>query len=197
MLGKAELIKRHGRLYSEELGIKLETKRESELFKWFLASVLFGKRISEQIAAKTYREFVKAGILTPRAILKAGWNKLVEILDRGGYVRYDFSTADKLLELSKVLLESYGSKPLTQLHREAKDCRDLELRLQQLKGIGPVTTNIFLRELRHIWEKANPEPLPIVIKVARKYKIKLPSNRKTKRFVQLEAALIRLRKKRK
>ncbi len=63
--------------------------------------------------------------------------------------------------------------------------------------MGPVTTNIFLRELRHVWKKANPEPLPIVKKIARKLKIRLPKTkkRKTEKFVRLEAALIRLRKK--
>lgn len=181
-------------LYSEQLGIELKTKSESELFKWFLASILFGKRIGKNIAMKTYKEFKKANVLTPEAILKAGWHKLVKILDDGGYVRYDFSTADKLLEISKELLKKYGKKPLTKMHSDAKDSKDLELKLQEFKGIGPVTCNIFLRELRHIWQKANPEPLPIVKKLAKKYKIKLPKNRKTKSFVRIEAMLIKLRK---
>jgi hypothetical protein len=51
-----------------------------------------------------------------------------------------------------------------------------------------------LRELRHVWPKADPEPLPIVKKLAKQLGIKLSSNRKTKRFVKMEAALIRLRK---
>jgi hypothetical protein len=38
------------RLYSEELGIDLGKNDEGELFKWFLASILFGARISETIA---------------------------------------------------------------------------------------------------------------------------------------------------
>lgn len=191
-----ELLKR-SQLYSEELCIKLETKQEKELFKWFLASILFGKRIGENIAKKTYLEFEKANVLTPQAILKAGWHKLVKLLDNGGYVRYDFSTADKLLEISKMLFEKYGSKPLTKIHAIAKDSKDLELKLQEFKGIGPVTCNIFLRELRHVWKKANPEPLAIIKKIARRYKIKLPKNpknRKNKKFVKLEAAFIRVRK---
>jgi endonuclease III len=190
---KKEELMLKGKLYSEQLGIKLETKAESELFKWFLASMLFGKPISENIAIKTYKEFERAGILTPRKILDAGWDKLVELLDAGGYVRYDFSTADKLLAISKELLR-YGKKPLTKLHAISADSKDLEKRLQQFKGIGPVTCNIFLRELRHVWPKADPEPLPIVKKLAKQLGIKLPRNRKTKKFVKMEAALIRLRK---
>lgn len=191
-----EFIK-NTKLYSEELGICLEKRNEKEIFKWFLASILFGKRINENIAAKTFIEFKKANVLTPGAILKAGWHKLVRILDNGGYVRYDFSTADKLLEISNELLKKYGSKPLTRLHDLAKDAHDLELKIQEFKGIGPVTCNIFLRELRHVWPKANPEPLTILKQLAKRYKIKLPKarNRKTKKFVKLESALIRLRKK--
>ena len=192
------LIAQFGYLYSTELGINVKTKNEKEIFKWFLASILFGKRISENIAIKTYREFEKAGILCPSEILKAGWDKLVQVLDAGGYVRYDFSTATKLLEISKDLLDKYGEKPLTKIHEIAKDKKELESILQSFKGIGPVTANIFLRELRTVWKKVDPEPLPIVKKLVRKYKIDLNKfNRKTVKFIRLEAALIRIRKKHK
>lgn len=191
-----KLIAQFGYLYSTELGINVKTKNEKEIFKWFLASILFGKRISENIAIKTYREFEKAGILCPNEILRAGWDKLVRVLDTGGYVRYDFSTATKLLEISKSLLDKYGENPLTKIHEIAKDKKELESILQSFKGIGPVTTNIFLRELRTVWKKADPEPLPIVKKLARKHKINLNEfNHKTVKFIKLEAALIRIRKK--
>jgi hypothetical protein len=39
--------------------------------------------------------------LTPKQILKTGWDDLVKILDEGGYTRYDFKTADRLLESNK------------------------------------------------------------------------------------------------
>jgi hypothetical protein len=121
---------------------------------------------------------------------------LVKILDDGGYVRYDFSTATKLLNLVKQLQEKYGS--LTELHRQAKDTRDLEGKLMQFKGIGPVTTNIFLRELRTVWEKADPGLLDLVKQEAVKFRIDLNKfNRKTERFIKLEAALIRSSKQKK
>ena len=134
-------------LYSEDLGIDLTTP--SGRFKWFLASILFGARISERIASKTYKAFEKAGINSPEKIILAGWDKLVEILDSGGYVRYDFSTATKLLGVMAHLKERYGS--LEELRNQSPGIRDLENRLQEFKGIGPVTTQIFLRELRCIW----------------------------------------------
>jgi len=134
-----------GKIYSRDLGINLKSGREEEIFKWFLACLLFGKPIQQEVAKRTYFEFEKEKILTPEKILKAGWDKLVEILDRGYYVRYDFSTATKLLEICKELKEKYGS--LKNLIKVSKNKNDLAKRLQEFKGIGPVTTRIFLREL--------------------------------------------------
>ncbi|MFQ5957482.1 MAG: hypothetical protein ACE5KK_06900, partial [Candidatus Brocadiales bacterium] len=94
MADVSDIINSFGQLYSEELGIDLDSGKEDEVFKWFLASVLFGRRIGENIAISTYRGFEKEKVLTPRAILDTGWRKLVIILDAGGYVRYDFSAAD-------------------------------------------------------------------------------------------------------
>jgi len=139
--------------YPKELGLDL--RRAEHRFRWFLASILFGRRISVEIAKRTYRRFEAEGLLSPEAILQAGWDKLVEVLDSGGYVRYDFSTATRLLEIMKYLKEKYGS--LEDLHSQAEDNKDLEKRLLEFKGIGPVTVNIFLRELRGIWWKANPQ----------------------------------------
>jgi endonuclease III len=148
--------------YSQELGLDLT--REEDRFKWFLASILFAKRISSQIAKKTYQQFEREGIVTPESILEAGWDKLVEILDSGSYVRYDFSTASKLLEIASSLKEKYGS--LENLYAQAKDNKDLEGKLLEFKGVGPTTVNIFLRELKDIWGKARPSLSPIAKEVA-------------------------------
>ena len=151
-----KLVKELGGAYSSALGINLASMESDEVFKWFLASVLFGARIGEGIAMNTYKEFEKTDVLSPGAILEIGWQGLVDILDRGGYVRYDFKTATKLLEVTQTLKDKYEGD-LNRLHFFAKDGRDLEKKLRSLvKGIGPVTMNIFLRELRDIWEKAEP-----------------------------------------
>jgi len=187
-------LKEFPQTYSEELGINLKSKNPEEIFKWFLASILFGHRISETIAKNTYREFEKQGLLTPDKILDAGWDELVRVLDNGGYVRYDFSTASALLDIMKNLKERYGS--LKKLYEVSRDSKDLENRLQEFKRIGPVTTNIFLRELRTIWPKANPELSKFVKIGAKNLRINLNKiNRKTDNFVHLEAALLRLGKK--
>ena len=123
----------------------MESGDEKEVFKWFLACLLFGKPIQQEVAKRTYFEFEKAGVLSPEKILEVGWDRLVEILDRGHYVRYDFSTATKLLDICKEIKKKGG---LITLIKRAKNKRDLGVELQRFKGIGPVTTRIFLRDLK-------------------------------------------------
>jgi hypothetical protein len=84
------------KVYSNDLGIDLNSGDETECFKWFLACLLFGKPIQQEIAKRAFLELRQAGITSPNAILETGWNGLVEILDKAHYVRYDFSTATKL-----------------------------------------------------------------------------------------------------
>lgn len=161
-----KLISALGGKFSKELGINLSKGKSTEIFKWFLASKLFGARIGTNIAIKTYKEFEKRGVVSPERILETGWDGLVRILDDGGYVRYDFSTATKLLEIMEDLKRDYNGD-LNRLHQKAGDEKDLEYRLKSLgKGIGDVTVNIFLRELRSVWKKANPVPSELVILAA-------------------------------
>ncbi len=138
-------------IHSSDLGIDLRSRSDAELFKWFLACLLFGKPIQQDVARRTYLEFVKESLTTPEAILKAGWDRLVEVLDRGHYVRYDFSTATKLLEICKTLEDKYGT--LANLFAQAQSRGDLSRRLREFKGIGPVTARIFLRDIKTGWLK--------------------------------------------
>jgi endonuclease III len=187
------LLKVFPKTYSEELGIDLKSKKPKEIFKWFLASVLFGHRISETIAKNTYREFKKEKLLSPEAILDAGWDELVRVLDNGGYVRYDFSTASALLDIMRTLKENYGS--LKKLYEKSKDSKDLEAKLQEFKRVGPTTVNIFLRELRAIWPKADPKVSRFAKLAAKNLRIDLKKfDKKSGKFIHLESALLRLGK---
>ena len=190
----SDVLLARSQLYSEELGIALGRNDDGELFKWFLASILFGHRISETIARHTYQAFERYGLLAPQRILAAGWDFLVNpVMREGGFVRYDGKTSRQVLRVCEQLLADYGGS-LTRLHEEAHDACDLEARLQRFYGIGPVTSNIFLRELRPYWRKADPEPLPIVHDLARQLGVHLAGyNRKTLAFVRIEAGLIRSR----
>ncbi|MGQ9641415.1 MAG: hypothetical protein ACUVUF_04725 [Candidatus Bathycorpusculaceae bacterium] len=165
------LIENFGQRYPEILGIDLSKGRNEEVFKWFLASVLFGAPITETSVIKTYNCFRKYGVLDPKQIIETGWDGLVKILDEGSYTRYDFKTADKLLEVMQNLMKNYDGS-LRRIHEEASNPRDLERKLKNLgKGIGDVTTSIFLRELRGIWRKADPAPTNLVVLAAKNLRI--------------------------
>ena len=205
-----KLVKELDGAYSAALGINLASMESEEVFKWFLVSVLFGARIGQGIATNTYKEFEKANVLSPEAILETGWRGLVDILDQGGYVRYDFKTATKLLVVVERLEKEYQGD-LNRLHFFAKGGEDLKKKVQSLgKGIGPVTVNIFLRELRDIWEKAEPPLSEPALLAARNLKLtqatdaagaleQLKAMWETSeegevRFSDLEATLVRLGK---
>jgi hypothetical protein len=192
MTDLAEL--KQSRLYSEELGIELATHDDQQYFRWFLASLLFGGHIGETIARHTYQAFCRHRLTAPRDILNAGWDFLVNpIMREGSYVRYDFSKSDQILRDCQTLVDEYGGS-LWQVHEASRDAHDLELRLLAFYGVGPVTANIFLRELRPLWPKADPEPLPVVAAAAANLGVDLALyERKSLAFVRIEAGLIRLR----
>lgn len=161
-----ELVAARGGAYAAMLGIDLGCLDPDEIQRWFLAAELYGARISEHVATRTWREFQKGGVMLPRQLIETGWDGLVAILDRGGYVRYDYKTATKLLEVSQALLETYGGN-LNTLHEAATSSADLERRIMALgKGVGRVTTGIFLRELRGRWARADPPLSPLALAAA-------------------------------
>jgi len=122
---------------------------------------------------------------------------LVQILDEEGYVRYDFSTATKLLEVFGNLKKGYGSD-LWSLYNAAKDGQDLDRRLKALgKGIGDTTVSIFLRDMSAIWPKARPKPTPLERLAMRKLGITRPEAFARRRGLdptRLRTALLRLGK---
>ena len=161
-----KIVQDMGEPYSIMLGIDLK-KGEDAYSKWFLAAFLYAKPIREESATKTYLVFESHGLTTARAITDTTWDKLVELLGKGGYTRYDDSTATRLLAIFGHLLDEYGGR-LSQLYKDSKDSRDLEVRIRDLgKGIGPVTISVFLRDMRMVWPRADPEPTPRVRETAK------------------------------
>jgi hypothetical protein len=108
-------------LYSEELGIDLAQRTDAAYFHWFLASLLFGARISETTARKTFRAFMRHGLTTPRKIVAAGWDFLVyPVMREGGYVRYDGRKSTQVLRDCEELIADYGGS-LSRLQEAARD----------------------------------------------------------------------------
>jgi hypothetical protein len=133
-------------LLPRDLGFEVRPGDEPSLFKWFLASFLFGNRISQEIAAGTWRVLVEVhGCDTPRRLCECTHAELVRILGEGGYRRYDESTATRLSLLCRTLVDDYGGRILG-IVEAAGSREEFERRLLAFKGVGPVTLGIFMRE---------------------------------------------------
>lgn len=117
---------------------------EQKLFQLLVQSYLYGKPIQRKVSERTFAVLVNKGYTTPEAIKNAGYDNLVLAMHEGGYNRIDEVTSRRLLELSDKLRKDYGtmsnliSKP------------NLETELQTFKGIGPVTSQIFIKGLSSV-----------------------------------------------
>ena len=142
-------------LYSEELGIDLAQRTDAAYFHWFLASLLFGARISETTAKNTFRAFMRHGLTTPKKIVAAGWDFLVHpVMRDGGYVRYDGRKSTQVLRDCEELLAHYGGS-LGRLHEAARDAPDLEQGLRHRAG----DREHLSARAASLWSKADPDPL--------------------------------------
>jgi len=146
------LLRSFGGRYSSELGIDVDGG-DLEVERWFLASTLFGTRISARVAERTFHELTRAGI---NRISEAGgreWEELVGLLDAGGYARYDYRTATRLQTLAHVVADRHDGD-VGAIGRLFTDPVKLVAVLDALPGWGSVTVGLFLRELRGVWPGA-------------------------------------------
>ncbi|MEN5149396.1 DNA methylase [Pseudomonas orientalis] len=131
---------------ASELGIELKPGDDSSLFKWFIASFLMGKRIQAPIAAQAYRVIIEEeGRDTPRKLQHCTSRQLVAMLGRAHYVRYDETTARRLLDLSAKLNADYSGS-ITRMLEASDDRQAFERRLGEFDGVGPKTIEIFMRD---------------------------------------------------
>lgn len=136
------------RISAEQLGLAvgLDGADEQALFKWLLASFLFGKPIQQAVAERAYGVLVEQqGLDTPAKLAHCSQQQLVRLLGQAGYVRYDISTAARLLKLSRKLLAEYGGT-VTAIRQQSSTRDDFAQRLLAFEGIGPKTVEIFMRE---------------------------------------------------
>ena len=158
----AQFLKENGQLFSEELGINVA----KQPFKWFLAAMLFGGRISVSVAKRTYKAYESAKLTTPERIASAPPATLIWLHGKGGYTRYDNVTAAKMKTVADRLLKEYDGD-MRKLDAASENPAALEAALRQFPGVGPVTAKIFLRELRGIWRNAEPDLTDVEVLAAR------------------------------
>lgn len=156
-----KLAEKYGKPFSEVLSIDLG-KGDPAYAKWLLASILYSKPMPEEASISAYETLEHRGQTSPQAIVDAGWDQIVRVLDKSGYTRYDYSIASEIVDAFKDLIKRYDGK-LSRLYDVSEDSNDLERRVKGLgRGLGPVAVSVFLRDMRAVWPKADPEPAPRV-----------------------------------
>ncbi|MGC4960311.1 endonuclease [Gordonia sp. DT101] len=149
------LVERAGRTYADEAGITLKDT-PAPLFQLLVLSLLLSTRISADIAVAAARELFSAGYRTPEKMAAAEWQSLVDALGRGHYVRYDESTATRLGEAGRKVLDDHHGDLRALADTADGDVGRAAALLQEFTGIGPVGADVFLREVQSVWEWVAP-----------------------------------------
>lgn len=161
-----QLLANHGTTFASEAGITLRDK-PAPLWQLLVLSLLLSTRISSGIALATARELFTTGWRTPQRLRGSSWQQRVDALGRGGYRRYDESTATRLDDNAALLLQRWKGD-LRRLHDRADGSSDaMAHELQEFAGIGPTGADIFLREVQAVWPDVRPRADKLVLKGAR------------------------------
>ena len=149
------LLEEHGTTYAEEAGIRLKDE-PAPLFRLLVLTQLFSTRISAAIAVAAARELFAAGWTTPQHLRDSTWQQRVDALGRGGYRRYDESTATALEALAVQVLEEHHGD-LRRIRPGSPDGRDgLLAAVDAFPRIGPTGARIFCREVQDVWPEVAP-----------------------------------------
>ncbi|WP_037914708.1 hypothetical protein [Actinacidiphila yeochonensis] len=151
------LLDGYGRTYAQEAGIRLRDTPQP-LYRLLVLADLLSTRIRAGVAVAAARELSAAGLRDPRRMAAARWQERVDALGRGGYRRYDESTATRLGEGAELLLREYRGDLRRLRDRAGGDTARIGGLLQEFPGVGPAGADIFLREAQAVW----PRPAPYV-----------------------------------
>lgn len=128
------------------------TSGDTDLFKWFLLTYLFGKPIQSAVAVQTWELMVKNKLDTPWAIEEVRSRKLIMLLYEGKYTRYAESTARGLKACMSHLIRDYEGSLMLMFEYSETD-EEFSKRLQKLHGVGPKVAEIFMRETEELFAR--------------------------------------------
>lgn len=148
------LLQKHGTTYAQQAGITLKDE-PSPLYRLLVLATLLSTRIGADIAVAAARELSSSGWRTPQKMRDATWQQRVDALGRGRYTRYDESTATRLGEGARRVLDEYDGD-LRRLRDGAGPTNGVLKRLQEFPGIGLTGASIFAREVQGVWPSIAP-----------------------------------------
>ncbi|WP_431240396.1 endonuclease [Mycolicibacterium aichiense] len=144
-----------GRTYAAEAGITLRDT-PMPLFQLLVLCMLASKPIDASIAMHAARELFRAGLRTPRAVMAANRQTMIDAFARAHYVRYDESSASRLTELATRVNDEYRNDLRTLARVTKPDVKNAKQALKQFTGIGDTGSDIFLREVQDVWPWVRP-----------------------------------------
>jgi endonuclease III len=149
------VLDRYGKTFSDDAGIELEDS-PAPLFQLLVLAQLLSARIGAGIAVAAAVELRNAGWTTAAAMRDAKRPSVIAALGRAGYRRYDERTATQLREMAQLVIDRYGGDLRRLAEGAEKDSERAGALVQEVKGIGPTGTAVFLREVQAVWPWVRP-----------------------------------------
>ena len=149
------VLDRYGKTFSDDAGIELEDS-PAPLFQLLVLAQLLSARIGAGIAVAAAVELRNAGWTTAAAMHDAKRPSVIAALGRAGYRRYDERTATQLREMAQLVIDRYGGDLRRLAEGAEKDSERAGALVQEVKGIGPTGTAVFLREVQAVWPWVRP-----------------------------------------
>jgi endonuclease III len=160
------LLSNAGTTYAEEAGIRLKDK-PMPMFQLLVLCMLASKPIDAAIAMQAARELFRVGLRTPQAVLDADRSTMIRAFGRAHYVRYDESSATRMVDIAAMARDEYGGDLRRLADRSDRDVKAAARLLQRFKGIGATGADIYLREVQDIWTWVKPYFDDRAVKAAR------------------------------
>ncbi|MCK8643992.1 endonuclease [Mycobacterium colombiense] len=144
-----------GTTYAAQARITMSDK-PMPLFELLVLCMLASKPIDAGIATAAARELFKAGLRTPKAVLQANRQTMIDAFGRAHYVRYDESSATRLADMAERVRDEYSGDLRLLAERSRHDPAAAKRMLKQFKGIGDTGADIYLREVQDVWTWVRP-----------------------------------------
>jgi endonuclease III len=149
------LLEAAGKTYAAEAGVRVSDK-PMPLFQLLVLCMLASKPIDATIAMRAGRELFSDGLKTPKAVLAADRQTMIDAFGRAHYVRYDESSATRLTEMAQRVVDEHSGDLRDIARRSSEDVGAAKRMFKQFKGIGDTAADIYLREVQDVWTWVRP-----------------------------------------
>ena len=149
------LLDAAGKTYAAEAGVRVSDK-PMPLFQLLVLCMLASKPIDATIAMRAGRELFSDGLKTPKAVLAADRQTMIDAFGRAHYVRYDESSATRLTEMAQRVVDEHSGDLRDIARRSSEDVGAAKRMFKKFKGIGDTGADIYLREVQDVWTWVRP-----------------------------------------